>query len=94
LINLILNFFAHKTGSGSSKNGRDSNPKYLGAKRADGQYVTAGCIIYRQRGTRIHAGLNVGCGKDYTLYALVNGRVKYENKGRKGKCVSVIKDAA
>ena len=80
---------AHKKGMGSTKNGRDSESKRLGAKRADGQFVLAGNILYRQRGTKIHPGTNVGCGKDYTLYALVDGIVKFERKGRDDKKVSV-----
>ena len=84
-----LQLFAHKKGVGSTKNGRDSNAKRLGAKRADGQFVLAGNILYRQRGTRIHPGTNVGIGKDDTLYALVNGRVRFERLGRDKKQVSV-----
>lgn len=80
---------AHKKGMGSTRNGRDSESKRLGAKRADGQFVLAGNILYRQRGTKIHPGINVGCGKDYTLYALVDGVVKFERKGRTDKKVSV-----
>lgn len=80
---------AHKKGMGSTRNGRDSESKRLGAKRADGQFVLAGNILYRQRGTKIHPGTNVGCGKDYTLYALVDGVVKFERKGRDDKKVSV-----
>ena len=80
---------AHKKGMGSTKNGRDSESKRLGAKRADGQVVKAGNILYRQRGTRIHPGTNVGKGKDDTLYALITGRVKFERKGRDKKQVSV-----
>lgn len=80
---------AHKKGMGSTKNGRDSESKRLGAKRADGQFVLAGNILYRQRGTKIHPGTNVGCGKDYTLYALIDGVVKFERKGRDDKKVSV-----
>ncbi|MBS4022918.1 MAG: 50S ribosomal protein L27 [Dethiobacter sp.] len=80
---------AHKKGVGSSRNGRDSNPKYLGVKRADGQLVSAGSIIVRQRGTRIHPGLNVGRGNDDTLFATVNGVVAFERKGRDKKQVSV-----
>jgi len=86
-INFIFNlqFFAHKKGMGSSKNGRDSNPKYLGLKRADGQMVLAGNILVRQKGTRIHPGKNVGLGRDFTLYALTDGvlRFKKDSKGRK-----------
>tara|TARA_B110000438_G_scaffold278636_1_gene302392 strand:+ start:19 stop:276 length:258 start_codon:yes stop_codon:yes gene_type:complete len=84
---------AHKKGVGSSKNGRDSQSKRLGAKRADGQYVNAGCILYRQRGTRIHPGSNVGIGGDDTLFALTNGTVKFERKGRDKKQVSIIPEA-
>jgi large subunit ribosomal protein L27 len=80
---------AHKKGVGSSKNGRDSNPNYLGVKRADGQVVTAGSIIVRQRGTKIYPGQNVGIGKDHTLYATADGRVKFEPKGRSKKQVSI-----
>lgn len=80
---------AHKKGMGSTRNGRDSEAKRLGAKRADGQFVLAGNILYRQRGTRIHPGVNVGCGKDYTLYSLVDGVVKFERKGKTDKKVSV-----
>lgn len=80
---------AHKKGMGSTRNGRDSESKRLGAKRADGQFVLAGNILYRQRGTKIHPGMNVGCGKDYTLYALVDGVVRFERKGKTDKKVSV-----
>jgi large subunit ribosomal protein L27 len=80
---------AHKKGVGSSKNGRDSNAKRLGVKRHAGQQVLAGTIIVRQRGTRIHPGLNVGRGNDDTLYALVDGVVKFERFGKKKKKVSV-----
>lgn len=80
---------AHKKGMGSTRNGRDSEAKRLGAKRADGQFVLAGNILYRQRGTKIHPGTNVGCGKDYTLYALTDGVVRFERKGRRDKKVSV-----
>jgi large subunit ribosomal protein L27 len=69
---------AHKKGQGSTRNGRDSNPKYLGVKRCDGQLVLAGTILVRQRGTKIKVGNNVGVGKDHTLFSLVNGRVKFE----------------
>jgi len=84
-----LQLFAQKKGVGSSRNGRDSNPKYLGVKRAAGQAVTAGSILVRQRGTKIHPGINVGRGKDDTLYALVDGIVAFERKGRDKKQVSV-----
>jgi len=85
---------AHKKGVGSSKNGRDSKSKRLGPKRADGQYVLAGNILVRQRGTKIHPGTNVSIGSDDTLFALIDGRVKYEPLGRDRKCVSVYEDAA
>ena len=81
---------AHKKGVGSSKNGRDSNANRLGIKRADGQTVSAGSIIVRQRGTKIHPGLNVGKGKDDTLFAMVDGKVKFHSKGRDKKQVSII----
>lgn len=86
---LNLQFFAHKKGGGSSKNGRDSHSKRLGIKLTDGQFATAGSIIFRQRGTKIHPGENVGCGKDFTLYALKEGHVSYTNKN--GKKVVNIK---
>jgi large subunit ribosomal protein L27 len=89
MLKMNLQFFAHKKGVGSTKNGRDSESKRLGAKRADGQFVKAGNILYRQRGTKIHPGNNVGRGGDDTLFALVDGRVKYERKGRDKKQVSV-----
>lgn len=72
---------AHKKGQGSSRNGRDSNPKYLGVKRGDGQLVNAGTILVRQRGTRIHPGRNVGMGRDHTLFALIEGTVAFRRKG-------------
>ena len=81
---------AHKKAGGSTRNGRDSNPKYLGVKRYDGEYVLAGNIIVRQRGTRFHAGENVGVGRDHTLFAFADGTVKFENKGLpKRKYVSI-----
>ncbi|TDT61211.1 LSU ribosomal protein L27P [Fonticella tunisiensis] len=80
---------AHKKGVGSSKNGRDSESKRLGVKRADGQYVLAGNILVRQRGTKIHPGENVGIGKDDTLFAKVHGIVRFERMGRDKKKVSV-----
>ena len=85
-----LQFFAHKKGVGSTKNVRDSESKRLGAKRADGQFVKAGNILYRQRGTRIHPGVNVGIGKDDTLYAKADGIVRFQRKGRDKKQVSVL----
>ena len=80
---------AHKKGQGSIKNGRDSESKRLGVKRADGQFVLAGNILIRQRGTNVHPGTNVGIGSDDTLYALVDGTVKFERKGKDKKQVSV-----
>ena len=89
MMKMNLQFFAHKKGVGSTKNGRDSNSKRLGAKRADGQMVKAGNILFTQRGTKIHPGVNVGRGSNDSLFALVEGRVKYERKGRDKKQVSV-----
>ena len=85
---------AHKKGMGSTKNGRDSKSKRLGPKRADGQYVLAGNILVRQRGTKIHPGTNVGKGRDDTLFALISGKVRYEPMGRNRKCVSVYEEIA
>ncbi|MCI9006781.1 MAG: 50S ribosomal protein L27 [Lachnospiraceae bacterium] len=90
MFNMNLQMFAHKKGVGSTKNGRDSESKRLGAKRADGQFVKAGNILYRQRGTRIHPGVNVGRGGDDTLFALADGVVRFERKGRDRKQVSVV----
>ena len=84
-----IQLFAHKKGVGSSRNGRDSASKRLGPKRADGQAVLAGNILVRQRGTKVHPGNNVGIGKDDTLYALVDGVVRFERKGKSDKQVSV-----
>lgn len=84
---------AHKKGVGSSKNGRDSNPQYLGVKRYGGELVTAGSILVRQRGTKFHPGLNVGIGKDDTLFALAEGTVKFQRKGRDKKVVNIIAKA-
>ena len=89
MMNFSLQFFASKKGVGSTKNGRDSRGRRLGAKIADGQTAKAGAIIYRQRGTRIHAGANVGMGNDHTLYAKVDGVVKYERLGKDKKQASV-----
>ena len=89
LIRLNIQRFAHVKAQGSTQNGRDSVGRRLGAKLADGQLAKAGNIIYRQRGTRIYPGKNVGMGKDHTLYALTNGVVKYERLGRDKKKVSV-----
>lgn len=84
---------AHKKAGGSTRNGRDSNPKYLGVKRFGGQFVTAGEIIVRQRGTRFHPGAGVGCGRDHTLYALVDGLVHFTIKGAKNrKYVTIVAD--
>ncbi len=89
MFKMNLQLFAHKKGVGSSRNGRDSHSQRLGTKRADGQSVLAGNILVRQRGTKIHPGINVGIGKDDTLFALVEGVVKFERKGRDKKQVSV-----
>ncbi len=89
LLKLDLQLFASKKGVGSSRNGRDSEAKRLGVKRQAGQFVTAGSILVRQRGTKIHPGKNVGLGKDDTLFALINGVVAFERKGKNKKQVSV-----
>jgi large subunit ribosomal protein L27 len=89
MLRLDLQFFASKKGVGSTKNGRDSRSKRLGAKRADGQHVSGGSILYRQRGTKIYPGVNVGKGGDDTLFAKVDGVVKFERLGRDRKQVSV-----
>lgn len=89
MLKLDLQLLAHKKGMGSTKNGRDSESKRLGAKRADGQFVLAGNILYKQRGTHIHPGNNVGKGSDDTLFALIDGTVKYERLGKDRKKVSV-----
>ncbi len=89
MIRLDLQFFAQKKGGGSTKNGRDSHAKRLGQKRGDGQFVTGGSILYRQRGTVIYPGVNVGCGRDHTLFAKIDGVVKYERQGRNRTRVSV-----
>ena len=86
---ILFRLFAHHKGGGSTKNGRDSNAKRLGIKSADGKFVLAGSILVCQRGTKIHAGENVGLGADDTLFALIDGVVKYERLGRDGKKVSV-----
>ena len=88
-LSLNIQLFAHVKAQGSTQNGRDSRGRRLGAKAADGQTVNAGSILYRQRGTKIFPGVNVGMGKDHTLYAKVNGVVKYERLGRDKKKVSV-----
>ncbi|SHI02458.1 large subunit ribosomal protein L27 [Clostridium collagenovorans DSM 3089] len=89
MLTMNLQLFAHKKGVGSSKNGRDSESKRLGAKRADGQFVLAGNILVRQRGTKIHPGLNVGKGGDDTLFAKVDGVLKFEKFGKDKKRASV-----
>jgi large subunit ribosomal protein L27 len=89
MIKINIQFFAHKKGMGSTKNGRDSEAKRLGVKRADGQFVLAGNILIRQRGTHIHPGNNVGRGSDDTLFSLVDGKVKFERFGKDRKKVSV-----
>lgn len=90
MIRINLQLFAHKKGVGSSRNGRDSAAQRLGVKRGDGQYVLAGNIIVRQRGTKIHPGTNVGRGKDDTLFALKSGKVKFERLGKDRKQVSIV----
>ena len=90
---IFINLFAHKKGTGSSHNGRDSEAKRLGVKRADGQEVLAGNILVRQRGTKFHPGNNVGIGKDDTLFALVDGVVRFERLGKDRKQVSVYAKA-
>ena len=89
---LDIQLFAHKKGQGSTKNGRDSESKRLGAKAADGEYVTGGSIIYRQRGTKIYPGKNVGIGSDDTIYAKVSGYVKFEWVGKDRKQASVYEE--
>jgi large subunit ribosomal protein L27 len=84
---------AHKKGQGSTRNGRDSNPKYLGVKQGDGALVKAGNIIVRQRGTKMNPGKNVGVGRDHTLFALVDGHVKFEQESKTKKRVSIIPPA-
>ena len=88
-MNLNIQLFAHKKGQSSTDNGRDSRGRRLGAKASDGQRVTAGSIIYRQRGTKIYPGTNVGMGKDHTLFAKIDGVVKFERLGRDKKKASV-----
>jgi len=90
---IILQLFAHKKGGGSSKNGRDSQSQRLGVKRGDGQFVLAGNILVRQRGTKFSAGDNVGVGRDYTLFALKDGKVKFETKRGTKKFVSIVEEA-
>ena len=92
LLQLNIQLFAHKKGQGSTKNGRDSESKRLGCKASDGEYVTGGSIIYRQRGTKIHPGKNVGRGTDDTLFAKISGYVKYESVGKDRKQASVYEE--
>lgn len=89
MLKISMQFFAHKKGVGSTRNGRDSESKRLGVKRADGQFVLSGNILVRQRGTHIHPGVNVGRGSDDTLFALIDGKVKFERLGRDRKKVSI-----
>lgn len=89
---IILQLFAHHKGGGSTDNGRDSNAKRLGVKKYSGEYVKAGNIIVRQRGTAVHPGKNVGVGRDYTLYALIDGKVKFEHSTKGKKKVSVYEE--
>ena len=89
MLKINIQLFAHKKGVGSTKNGRDSESKRLGTKRADGQFVLAGNILIRQRGTHIHPGENVGRGSDDTLFALIDGQVRFERVGRDRKKVSI-----
>ena len=89
---LLLQLFAHKQGLGSTKTGRDSESKRLGAKAADGEFVSAGSIIYRQRGTKVYPGKNVGIGKDDTIYAKIDGYVKFERVGKDRKQASVYEE--
>ena len=90
MLKMNLQLFAHKKGVGSTKNGRDSESKRLGAKRADGQFVLAGNILYRQRGTKIHPGVNVGIGGDDTLYALKDGILRFQTKAKGKKYANVV----
>ena len=94
ILKLNLQLFASKKGQGSTKNGRDSNPKYLGVKKYDGEVVKAGNIVIRQRGTKFHPGTNMGLGKDYTLFALIDGFVKFEDFGRNKKRVAIYLEKA
>jgi len=92
LMQLNIQLFAHKKGQGSTKNGRDSIAKRLGAKASDGEYVTGGSILYRQRGTKVYPGVNVGIGSDDTVYAKISGYVKFERVGKDKKQVSVYEE--
>ncbi|UUV18733.1 50S ribosomal protein L27 [Fusobacteria bacterium ZRK30] len=92
MFRIELQLFAKKKGQGSVKNGRDSNPNYLGVKKYDGEKVVAGNIVVRQRGNKFHAGTNMGQGKDHTLFALVDGYVKFERLGKTKKQVSIYSE--
>ena len=92
MLKINIQLFAHKKGMGSTRNGRESESKRLGTKRSDGQFVNAGTIIVRQRGTHIHPGNNVGKGSDDTLFALIDGKVKFERLGKDRKKVSVYEN--
>ena len=94
MLKIGIQFFAHQKGGGSTKNGRDSEAKRLGVKRGDGQFVLAGNVLVRQRGTHIHPGINVGKGSDDTLFALKDGRVKFERKGKDRTQVSIVEEIA
>ena len=94
MLKLNIQFFANKMGGGSTTNGRDSQAKRLGVKRGDGQFVLAGNILVRQRGTHIHPGVNVGKGSDDTLFAMKSGRVKFHRLGKDRKQVSIVEEAA
>ena len=94
MLKIGLQFFAHKKGGGSTKNGRDSHAQRLGVKRGDGQFVLAGNILVRQRGTHFHPGTGVGKGSDDTLFAMKTGRVKFERLGKDRKQVSIVEEAA
>lgn len=94
MFRIELQLFAKKKGQGSVKNGRDSNPNYLGVKKYDGEKVVAGNIVVRQRGNKFHAGTNMGQGKDHTLFALVDGYVKFERLGKTKKQVSIYSERA
>ena len=93
MLNIGLQFFAHKKGVGSTRNGRDSESKRLGVKRGDGQFVLAGNILVRQRGTHIHPGVNVGIGSDDTLFATADGVLRFERLGKDRKQVSIVEIA-
>ena len=93
MLKISIQFFAHKKGVGSTRNGRDSEAKRLGVKRGDGQFVLAGNVLVRQRGTHIHPGTNVGKGSDDTLFALKDGKVKFERMGKDRKKVSIVEIA-